>query len=690
MPTRKKTLGIAPSAILFTASGMLLASQSVVSAADSELDFFSDIPVVLNATRLEQPQRNAPVAVSLIDRETIDSSGAQDVPSLLRLVPGFQMGRITGSRSTITLHGFSDRFQRNMQVLVDGRSVYDPGFGGVLWDDLPLALEDIERIEVIRGPASSLYGANAFAATINIITRHPAEQSGVHATLASGEQGYQRAFVRYAASGPKLDYRLSANYQESDGIETRYDSSQTGQLSLRGNYRLDNNDTLMFSTGLGGGPRKDGFDNDITQPKRSIENRNHYAQLKWTRINAPGAETSLQFYYNYFEIDDDFQTPPLSQLLGMPPELIAPVFGHPDQPMNVGYGLQSERYDLELQQIAHPSNNLRLVWGLGGRLDKTTSHDLLDGDGNTQRSSSRAFFNTECQPLKALIINTGAMLEKYSGYSAKLSPRVSANYRLSAEHTLRLSGGRGIRMPTLIEAHSEAALRFQDGSIMDIFYGSHKPVDPEVIDSVEIGYWGEFPELAMSVDIRLFRNEVSGWIQQAVDPDYPEPLSSHAAEEIRDTVRGAYVSDNFGDYTSDGLELALDLRPHQRLRLRAAAAAVNSHASHIRRFNPFAIHHSDNNAPSTSLSLLASLRLPQQAELSVGYYHIDEMNWLGEGDTVAGFHEWDLRLAKRIRLADSSLRVAGILQNIQGGHVDFQRENYIGSRALLELALDLN
>jgi hypothetical protein len=88
--------------------------------------------------------------------------------------------------------------------------------------------------------------------------------------------------------------------------------------------------------------------------------------------------------------------------------------------------------------------------------------------------------------------------------------------------------------------------------------------------------------------------------------------------------------------------------------------------------------------------MLASLRLPHKVDFSLAYYHVDEMNWLGEGDTTPGFHEWDMRLAKTFRLAGSKLRLAGIWRNISGEHKDFQRENIIGSQAIVELGLDFD
>jgi len=114
------------------------------------MDYLGDMPVVLSVSRLAQPLAEAPGAVTVINREMIHASGFREIPDLLRLVPGFYVGWYDGTMATVN-RGLPDQYSRRMQVLVDGRSIYTPLFGGVQWSDLPLAMDDIERIEVIRG-----------------------------------------------------------------------------------------------------------------------------------------------------------------------------------------------------------------------------------------------------------------------------------------------------------------------------------------------------------------------------------------------------------------------------------------------------------------------------------------------------------------------------------------------------------
>ncbi|MEJ1336611.1 MAG: TonB-dependent receptor plug domain-containing protein, partial [Candidatus Sedimenticola sp. (ex Thyasira tokunagai)] len=132
------------------AAALLFATISHASEDNnfSESLFFGELPVVLSATRLSQPLKDTPASITVIDREMIEASGAVQLVDLLRLVPGFQVAYYTGTKYSATYHGHADQYSRDMQVLINGRSIYDPAFGGVTWGDQELEIDDIDRIEV--------------------------------------------------------------------------------------------------------------------------------------------------------------------------------------------------------------------------------------------------------------------------------------------------------------------------------------------------------------------------------------------------------------------------------------------------------------------------------------------------------------------------------------------------------------
>lgn len=161
-------------------SGLRLLPLAILSAPafaadDAGLPFAEggDTPTVLSATRLSQSLFETPAAVTVIDRQMIEQTGVREIPELLRLVPGMVVGYESGSEAFVSFHGTSADLARRMQVLVDGRSIYQPLLASVDWIGLPLELADIERIEVIRGPNSSSWGANSFLAVVNIVRDTP-------------------------------------------------------------------------------------------------------------------------------------------------------------------------------------------------------------------------------------------------------------------------------------------------------------------------------------------------------------------------------------------------------------------------------------------------------------------------------------------------------------------------------------
>ena len=154
---------------------------------ETEEDFTREIDTVISATRIRQPLTESPSSITVIDRNTLEASGAIEVADVLRLVPGIQVAYPQGNQLAVTYHGYGDAFPRDMQVLIDGRSVYQPSFGDVDWLFLGITLEDIERIEVIRGPNTPFYGSNAVAGVINIITRLPLQDRGTLARVTAGD-----------------------------------------------------------------------------------------------------------------------------------------------------------------------------------------------------------------------------------------------------------------------------------------------------------------------------------------------------------------------------------------------------------------------------------------------------------------------------------------------------------------------
>ena len=388
----------------------------------TEQDFLADVPLVLGATRLPQRAQDAPAATIVIDRHTIEATGMTNVADIMRLVPGMYVGYFKGHAPTVALHGLSGEYSARMQVLVDGRSVYNSLIGSVEWNDIPLLLEDIERIEVVRGPNAAAFGANAFLGVINIITRDAA-RSSTSAKLALGDNGQRRLMGRYTGHGGAWNYRLSAGYRADHGIDDVYDNQAQKILDLRADYHLNNSDLVQFGAGYNHSHRDRGsadanFEQPYTQPIAAA-----YAQARWQHILSADHEFSVQLYHNTYDLEGRTRSLPLP-LIGVVP---------------VGGKLDMQRSDLEAQYRFSPAADWRLVTGAGLRRDSAHSAFYLGTDKREVNDTSRVFAHGEWSPTSRLNVNLGATLEEASYSGQEFSPRLALNYRLRPDHAFRLS-----------------------------------------------------------------------------------------------------------------------------------------------------------------------------------------------------------------------------------------------------------
>lgn len=659
----------------------VIASASTESAGLTEELYFGDLPVVLSATRLEQPMQDSPASISIIDQKMIRASGATEIVDLLRLVPGFSVGYYTGSKFSASYHGMADQYARDMQVLIDGRSVYDPVFGGVSWSDLPLHISDIQRMEVIRGPNAATFGSNSFAGVINIITIHPSRLPAASINAVVGEGNTRNLTLRHAGSSGKMDYSLSVNYDENSGFDSRYsDDSDTRWLNLRGNYDLNANQRIDFSAGFSDASRQGGFLGDEVQPPRTAENTYNYQQVKWTHLSSPGNEYSLQFYRNYQQVDDHFilEVP-------VPPEL---------SPVQLGHGFDSERYDIEFQSRTQHKEKWRVAWGLGLRQDKGKSIWTLHTDDYITRNQARAFFNAE-KSLDDFTLNFGGMYEKYEGQQGLLSPRLGINYHLDNEHTFRASASRAYRMPTIYEANANVMIFAGDPPFDLLRYAyTSDDLQPEKIDAIELGYIGKIPQLGLTLDAKLFKEKISNVISLIHNATIPDPIP------VPEIKVGADEYINSGHAEIHGLEIALGWKPSPRMFLHAGLSLTELDGEQTRKidengtvyYRPF-----DKQTPARMLSLLGSYRFGSNIQLSSAYYYMDEIYWRGDGDAIPASHRWDIKLAKNFHQSDVSGELSLMIQNIGGDYHDFyidtfadapDRNNIWTERVFLQLALN--
>jgi iron complex outermembrane receptor protein len=628
----------------------------------TEEAFLGELPVVLSVTRLAQPRAETPAAVTVIDRDMIRASGVRNIPDLFWLVPGFQVGYARATTPTVGYHGFSDEFARRMQVLIDGRSVYNVLWGGVNWHDLPLAIEDIERIEVIRGPNSAAYGSNAFLGVINIITRHASQDPGTYALLASGEHHVRDMVARHGWSGSQHSSRLTASYRQEDGFDQLPDSFHTSMLNFSGDYRVNPRNELEVQLGGSAGKRGDGREQNPTDQPRDSEMTSHFQLLRWRHHFAADNAVSVQFYHNYWKNDEHYLTSPVD--LGAP-------FGVVQVPVNLDAA--EDRYDLEFQHTMSLMQELRIVWGGGARLDQARSQTYFDTTDTLENRVRRAFGNIEYRLGADSIVNAGAMWENNSISGADTSPRIALNQRVAPQHTLRVVASKATRIPTLLDERGDTQFPYQ-GVLIDQTILSRGGLTAEAMRSVEIGYLGELADKALSIDVRLFRDRLRNLITEIKIP-------------VVDRDNQALSYRNEGEIEITGSDFQLIYRPAPATRFVLSYASMHADASGLSDEANFTKEEHEQSVPPFTASFLAMHRFAGNWEASLNYHKVADMLWLGSGGLVTSNDRLDLRLARNFRDTGIRGQLAIVIQNLGPNSSSFDAENVFDRRAFVTLSL---
>jgi iron complex outermembrane receptor protein len=442
----------------------------------SEKNFLEEFPVVLSASRLSQSLSESPSAVTVIDRAMIHASGFRSLVDLFRLVPGMYVGYLNGHTPIAAYHGATDEYSRRMQVLVDGRSVYLPPFSSVDWEDIPLHIADIERIEVVRGPSAASYGANSLEGVINIITRDAGSVHGTNISLVKGNGGVSDITAHLGKAGSELDYRVTFGYRADNGFDTPVlnDNTITRIANLRANYHPLGQDSFDFQLGYNEGVRGAGTAGRPSDPFRNTASHSDFQQLTWLHVKPQGDELKIHYYHIQRHFNDNGG-------MAAPPEYT-----------------DVERNDMELQQTTQIGASNRLVWGIGALSDWVSSTSNL-ADTQSQHEM-RLFAHDEWRASQSVLFNLGGMFEKDGMGHNNFSPRVSINYHLTPQHTLRTSYSVAYRTPAIVEEYA---------STTPLYFLATGGLRPEKTHSKEIGYLGEFNAMGVTVDARIYADEVS-------------------------------------------------------------------------------------------------------------------------------------------------------------------------------------
>jgi iron complex outermembrane receptor protein len=463
--------------------------------AEASLEQLLDIQVT-TVSKKEQKLARTAAAVFVLGAEEIRRSGALTLPDLLRLVPGVQVAQIDANAWAIAIRGFNSRYSNKVLVLVDGRAVYNAAFSGVYWDQVDLPLEDIERIEVIRGPGATVWGANAVNGVINVITRPAKATLGGLATATLGSGPEAQGLLRYGGqAGTRGAFRTFAKYsrfgdrQLADGL-----AGADGWSRMHGGFRSDWE--LGRSDGLtvqgdwfgnrGSQSRSSGFLGAMPAPafveKLSIDGGDLVG--RWKHSSAGGAETSIQAYYDTYRRFD------------------------------LGTKETTGAADLDVQHHFVPHGTHDLVAGGGFRAVRSTvrtSATVSMAQSARTDPLYSAFLQDEIRLARELWLTVGSKFEhnSYTGFEYEPSARLAWTPGLRTE--IWAAASRAIRQPARVEDGIRVELSTTPAdanTVVDVRLHGNANFRSEELRDFEAGYraqWTQKLSLDASAYLSFYR-----------------------------------------------------------------------------------------------------------------------------------------------------------------------------------------
>jgi iron complex outermembrane receptor protein len=550
IPTAAKTF--LPLALFLAVALPAQPQQKTEDLTSRSLEDLMNIEVT-SVSKKQQKMSEVAATVFVITQEDIHRSGATNIPDLLRMVPGLDVAQINANTWAISARGFNHQFANKLLVLIDGRAVYTPLFGGVYWDTQDMPFEDLERIEVIRGPGGTVWGANAVNGVINIITKKAADTHGSLVVAGGGntEPGFGTA--QYGGeAGRRSDYRVFVKYLNNDHFPDL--NGQKGDDAwnlLHGGFRVESSlstkDSLTTEGDLYAG--KEGaviVHSAFNPPGNVIAARS--AQLSggdilslWHHTFSDRSDTTLQFYFDRYT-----RSGPEAREV-------------------------RNSFDFDFRHHFAWGSRQDLIWGLGfrhtadqtvGTIDQTFVPPDKDGDS----------FNIFLQDQITLrpdrvFLTVGGKLE--NGYFAgfDIDPSVRIAWTPGARHTLWAAISRSSRTPTRRDQDLVEVIAAMPGPAETVLLGSPDAKSEHVV-AYEVGYRAQ-PFDKLSIDTTVFFNSYQHL--QSVEP-LPDVLQSNPPLLIHRQVFANTLRGHTG-----GLELAANWRVTDRWTLSPGYSFLQIH-----------------------------------------------------------------------------------------------------------------
>ncbi|MDD2919600.1 TonB-dependent receptor [Rhodoferax sp.] len=628
-------------------------AQSVTGV--SENDFLAEMPIVLSVSRLPQRLDETPGAVTILDRDMIRRSGARDVPDLLRLVPGFQTSMaFEADAPQASYHGVFGLYSGRIQVLVDGRSVYSTYVvGSVAPGLMSIALEDIERIEVLRGSNSATYGARAMLGVVNIVTRNTLASLGVTAKVSQGENGIKDTRLGLGWRFENSGMRLGIDQQGDDGLSGSNGHNRVRRVNFRSDWRVSGDTEVQVRAGWMDIAAGRGFANKVDEPLRDTSYDSGFVQIDWNKVLSPEQDLALMFAHNQETYRD-----------------VAPFLPIPG--LDIDSSGTARNDSLTAQHTVRLGQDVRMVWGAELRRESVTSLPLYHAPEPLVTDFGRLFAHAEWRLHPELLLNAGAMAEHSSASGSSLAPRLMLNWHVMPGQTLRAGMARSFRPPSVFETDSD--IRYTvNGKVLKITFLARGDVTPETVLTRELGYYGSFSWLNSSLDVRIFDEYMSGLIQSK---KYTAQVEDRFFPGVVDYVNGDNLS-------LRGLEFQWKGRPWP-----GAQLGFNQTFAKLVLPGQPTNEELPNTMPDSASSLFFSQQFSGGWSFSMSHQNSNPFRLQRSGKYKQFITRTDWRLSKPLRFGRHAGEVALTVQNQGSAQADFFESFAFERRAYVTLRLD--
>ena len=600
---------------------------------------------VTTSTKTPQPLIESPAAVFVLTADDIRRSGATSLPEVLRAVPGVAVARIDSDHWSVGIRGFGDQFSKSVLVLIDGRNVYTPLFAGIQWGVQDVLLDDVERIEVIRGPGATIWGANAVNGVINIITKHTRDTRGALASVQTGTIDHAIGQIRYGgAIGSNASYRVYARGfdrgPESHGDGQEFDGWHMGH----GGFRLDwtaarDSVTLqgdIYSSRQGQSVIVASFSpaQDVTS-YTPLNLTGGNLLMNWARTIAPGNDVQLRVYYDRTSFD--------------------------------GPQLGETRNTVDVDFVHHVGALTRqdIRWGAGLHLSPSTFHQTVPSLILTPADETDSIYSAFVQDEIAVVRNqlsltAGAKVEHNNFTAAEVQPSVRLLWKITPHESAWAAVTRAVRTPSQLEEDVTLDRFLLARPLTYLEVRGNPAFQPERVIGYEAGYRTAIGSQAF-VDVAVFRNR-------------HDDLQSFGAASVAVAATPAPVHTLFvlpyangAAGTSDGVEIAPDWKASQWLQVKGSYSYLSVDVHNTTAVNDIlnVIATYRGSSPRHQAVVQPILTLPHGWEITQTYRYVSAL----PARAVPAYATLDARVGWR---ATPSLEIAVTGQNLfQDAHVEF-------------------